>query len=63
MITNENIWEMRLVTELDQLELGMRVGCAMYAENRNLGKGRYDMICFRAYDAAAQRRMKERKSK
>lgn len=46
--------------EDDTLVLGLRVACAFYAENRNLDKGRYDMVCFRAYDAARQRRAKEK---
>ncbi len=56
-----NIWEMRMVTEDDQNEFGMRVACALYAENRNLEKGRYDMICFRGYDAQRQQRIRNRK--
>lgn len=58
-----NIWELRMITEDDQAELGMRVGCALFAENSNREKGRYDMICFRAYDAARQRRIKEREKR
>jgi hypothetical protein len=51
-----------MVTEDDQAELGMRVSCALYAENSNREKGRYDMICFRAYDAARLRRSKEKRN-
>lgn len=47
--------------EDDTLVLGLRVACAFYAENNNLGKGRYDMVCFRGYDATRQRRAKEKK--
>lgn len=57
-----NIWEMRLISEDDQTEVGMRVACALYAENENIEKVRQRMICFRAYDAASQRRMKEKRS-
>lgn len=57
-----NLWEMRLITEDDQTEVGMRVSCALHAENNTPGKGRYDMICFRAYDAARLRRSKEKRN-
>lgn len=56
-----NIWELRIISEDDQMEFGTRVACALHAENNNLGKGRYDMIVFRGYTAARERRMKEKR--
>lgn len=58
-----HLYDLRCGVELDDWELGLRVACAMYAENQGGWASRYDMIAFRGYDAQGQKRLRKLESR
>lgn len=52
------IYELRGVIDLDDMEQGLRIACALYAENTGGWAQRYDAIVLRAYGTTKSVRMK-----